>query len=586
MKRDCTITIDSVAPYVIGTTISASVDVQPYSAGLRYVWFNESGILYDAYDLTTINLVVSNTKFDRLLGVSVIDGSESVIASIKYTAQHAEVIPQIPTAMSGIKRKQDNLELYRWLSYAPKWSFANKSFLSNYSKLTSGIYNYVKNIEAKPIYCAAYNYVNSQDTFDFNPYIFKKPIVKVPKEVITNMGVFEYIGQNNVQSINSYPITNMYLEEVKPLVFEYEYDTDQEFSRFKLSKNVSLYITLTDNIEADVTIVGLDADGKLIKDSIHILPRISHKTVMKYSAVIGIYSSVSLVISTMSKSDSYVSGYIDYKRITDMSGDYFEPFFSVDIEDPNVLCVKKLDERDVYKFRLEREIDKFVVTENLDILYISNNILYSAKPYFDVAANLNINSTYNNNDICSVAYDDVTDGDNINFIINTSAISGITKLFTVKIENGASTQYLSGNQLLVADKTSISTNGIRSKVQFSIQKLNKDPYIVSIQCEGIREVFQCGVIDNNITSYHLSDNIYDLNIYDGNVIISSSATSQNLIDSYTSGKPIVVDANMEYLETGSSVSIFKIHPIRGCYSSDVSHIIFNTKVDIEEELNE
>ncbi len=586
MKRDCLLTINSPEPYVIGTTISITVDVTPYSAGLRYVWFDNTGILEDAIDASTINIYVSNTKYERIISVSVVDGDSSVIASIKYTAQHAEVVPTVPTVVSGIKRKRDNLELHKWLSYAPRWSFAYQSHLSNYSKLTSGIFDYVKNIESRPIMAAAYNYTNSQHTMDFNPFVYKKSSIKIPKEIITNMGVFENIGQNVSTSISTYPITNLYLVESKIVDFEYNFNVDESFERFIVSNPSFLYLTLSDNVETDVTIVGLDSNGKLIMDSIHLLPKISHMTTMKYKAVIGVYSNATFDISTLSKSDSYMSKYVDYKRIVDRNGDYFEPFFTVDNIDPTVLCAKKIDGRDIYKFRVEHEIDKFVVTENLDILYISNNNLYSAKPYLDVSLAVNINSTFNNNDICSTEYDDVADGEYIVFTINIEAIKNLSNAFSVKIENSNTSLYLTQSKTLVAEKSSIKADVMQDKVSIKIQKLNKNPYILSLQCDGIREIFQCGVIDNNIDSYLMMGNVNDLSVYNGHVHISCSKTEQQLIDDYQIGNPIITNELIETKTEGSNRSVFKILPIRGCYTSTEQSTIFNTKITIEEELYE
>ena len=63
----------------------------------------------------------------------------------------------------------------------------------------------------------------------------------------------------------------------------------------------------------------------------------------------------------------------------DIDGNYFEPFFKVDDIDPTILNVTKDNGIDIYKFRLNRVIDKFVVTEHLDIFFLSESILYSAK---------------------------------------------------------------------------------------------------------------------------------------------------------------------------------------------------------------
>lgn len=584
------VNITSAAPHNIGANISLEAIIQPAVSGLMYIWLDNNGTLLGmGIDQTTLTTEITDGPFNRVVIVNVIQGTQSHSASIQYTAQYAPeaVIPATP--YSQVLRPQSNLELYRWLSYMPSWSFARNNHLSNYAKLTGYSYGSLTSIASKPIIFSATNLNGAKETVDYPPYQYIYNLAKLPKQIKTNMGVFENLGPDEYASFDSYPITNCFLQEGSIVDFTYEYITDTDFERFAIPKESYLYLTLTDNIESEVVIVGLDGNGKLVKDKKTLMPRISHKTTNKYKIVIGVYSKVSFDISTLSKSDSYRSDYIDFKRITDRSGNYFEPFFTVDYTDPGVISAKKLDNSDVYKFRTDREIDKFVVTENLDLIFVSAENLYSAKLYFDISKNVGINSTFNNNSICSTQYDDVMDGEKIIFVIDVAQIANLSSHFKIKLENDGNVFWYDGNGNMADDKFTIATKGTKAKIQISKQKLNNKPCVMSIFIENVKEVFQCGVIDNIITSYKIADDVYDLSIYGGNIYCHSLTTAsqraaQNNDYEYHSK---LVDESEQIINTSTSTSkVFKLKPVRSCYTTNDKGIVLWQKVDIEEIIYE
>ena len=579
------VNITSAAPHNIGANISLEAIIQPAVSGLMYIWLDNNGTLLGmGIDQTTLTTEITYGPFNRVVIVNVIQGAQSHSASIQYTAQYAPEAVTPTIQYNQVLRPQSNLELYRWLSYMPSWSFAKHSHLSNYAKLTGYSYGSLTSIASKPIMFSATNLNGAKETVDYPPYQYIYNLAKLPKQIKTNMGVFENLGPDEYASFDSYPITNCFLQEGSIVDFTYEYVTDTDFERFAIPKESYLYLTLTDNIESEVIIVGLDGNGKLVKDKKTLMPRISHKTTNKYKIVIGVYSKVSFDISTLSKSDSYRSDYIDFKRITDRSGNYFEPFFTVDYTDPSVISAKKLDNSDVYKFRTDREIDKFVVTENLDLIFVSAEKLYAAKLYFDISQNIGLTSTFNNNAICSTQYDDVMDGENIIFIVDVSKIAELSSHFKIKLENNGNVFWYDGNGNAATDKFTISVTGSRAKIQIAKQKLNNKPYILSVFIENVKEVFQCGVIDNIITSYKIADDVYDLSIYGGNIYCHSLTTAsqravQNNDYEYHSK---LVDESEQIINTSTSTSkVFKLKPVRSCYTTNDKGIVLWQKVDIE-----
>lgn len=573
----------SPAPYIIGSTITFQCLLNPPTPGLTYVWIDGDDY-YSGTDLDEISINIGDGKFNRKIFLNIIDGDKSYSASLAYVAQYEVETVQPIVPAEDIKRKTNNLELFKWLSYMPKWSFARQSHLSNFSKVTNYAYGKLTDIFSGIFGIKAANTIGMNDTFESTRYEYRYYMQKQPKEIKTNMGIYENIGLSDYCSFDSYPITNCYMQNKEIYEYEYEYDTDSKFERSILDVASYLYITLRDNQERIVGIVGLDKDGKLIQDRMLIKPRISHKTSNKYKAIIGIYSDVSVILSTLCVSDSYVNGISLYKRIVDRNGEYFEPFFKVNEIDPTVLDVKKIDNSDVYRFKLERPIDKFVITENLDMLYISDNILYSCKLYLDTELNIDIHPTFNNNTICYISNDDATDGEFIIFNIDTSAIRMYNKSFLASITNTAK-EYISKDMQLSSDKIYLDATKLPSSISIKKQKTNNLPYILSIEVENIKEVFQCGVIDNNIASYKLSDDVYDISVYNGEIYIHMLVTAAEMASKNNEYEyhSKVVDDSLNIINTLSSNSnIMKIIPLRGCFKIKNNSAIVNNPVDIIE----
>lgn len=588
MNRSLNISIGT-GPHYVGGNITATATLSPYTAGLIYIWIDgEGNVLNSGIDLVNITIPINEGEFNRSIIVSVIDGDLAINASVSYVCEYSSTILPQPTIQS-VKRKRSNLELHRWLSYMPKWSFANKSHLSSYAKLSDFSYLSLTDIASKPIIKSAINMTNAIDTIDYNRYNYQLPVHKSTKLVVSDVGVCENIGHSDYVSFDSYPITNCYITEGKIYSYEYEYNTDDSFQRFNLPIECFLYLTSYDNTEDDVTIVGLDKNGVLIKDKFKLHPRISHKSINKYKAVIGVYSRTSFNISTTSKSDSYITGYIDSKRIVDIDGNYFEPFFKQDELDPTVLNITKDNGIDIYKFRVNKTIDKFVVTENLDLFFVSDNTLYSAKMYLDVALNAGITPTYNNNDICQSVYDNVMDGEYIEIDINTKNIEKIGKYFSIKMNNGNNEIWFNKNGLETNTRELINVKECHNKIVIRKQKLNNLPYIFTVFVNEIKEVFQSGIIDNNIETYKICEDIYDIEVFDGHIYISSLKTAsqkaaENNSHQYHSK---LVNNNLEIIQsTSSNSTTFKLIPVRCCYSASNNSIIFPQKINIEEVLYE
>jgi hypothetical protein len=209
--------------------------------------------------------------------------------------------------------------------------------------------------------------------------------------------------------------------------------------------------------------------------------------------------------------------------------------------------------------------------------------------YLDVALNAGITSTYNNNDICQSVYDNVMDGEYIEIDISTKNIEKIGKYFSIKMNNGNNEIWFNKNGLETNTKELINVKECHSKIVIRKQKLNNLPYIFTVFVNEIKEVFQSGIIDNNIETYKICEDIYDIEVFDGHIYISSLKTASQKAaenNSYQYHSKLV-NNNLEIIQsTSSNSATFKLIPVRCCYSASNNSIIFPQKINIEEVLYE
>ena len=586
--KTVSLSIVEAAPHLIGSQITISAEVKPTpSITAEFIWSDEEDtILNQGTNLMSLNYNIEDGKFRRLIKLTVVD-TESYSSVIQFNVKYPEVVIPTPTALSGIKRKRNNLELHKILSNFPKWSFANQSFLSNAAKISEPIFNRLMETQAYAINMTAANMINAHETTEFLSTMYTSSFAREPLEVITDVGIFQHSGHVLENWFDSYPITNAYLLKSKAFNYSYQYVPTETFNRLSLPFETKLYVTLTDNVERDVTIVGINSKGQPIKETVNILPQVSSCTMNKYKAVIGIYADASFDISSYPKTDSYRSGYIDYKRIVDKAGDYFEPSFVIDGIDRNTIVVKNAF-KDEYRFTTDHIIDKFVVTENLDILYISEQSLYACKPFLDTRLNLGLNSTFNNNTICNVNSEDSVMGENIIFTINIDRIKSLSDVFYLKLND--SYIDLLGNVLTT--RKAFKAHQLPSAARFSKTKSNNEPYILSIEIENIQEVYKCGVVDNMLEPYKISDSVIDIFAFDGRIHVATSLDGNQLIANYGAYEypAYIVDKDLNKITVQApehtDVNIYELIPIRPCFLIKDNELMFNTKVNILEHIYE
>lgn len=573
------------APYIINTIITITANTQPLATPLgMYVWTNEKDeLIQEGVGLSSISYTIPDGKFAKLVKLTVIDGTNAYSAQIRIITKYQEGALTPATPPIGISRRRNNLELHKFLSSFPKWSFANQSFLSNAAKISEPAFNRLMETQAYAVYMAAANMMNGATTTEFLSKMFKVPFVKEPKEIITDVGVFENSGMAIENWFDSYPITNAYLMPAKIFNFTYRYVPDAPFVRFSMPLETKLNITTTDNEASEMALVGINSKGKVIKESLSVLPHVSSTTVNRYRMIIGVYSNSSIDISTTPKTDSYRSGYVDFKRIVGMNGVYFEPKFVIDETDKNVIVVQN-GVKDEYRFTLPHIIDKFLVTENLDIIYLSGDSLYCSKPYLDTRLNIGITSTFNNNEICSSNGSDVVAGGEVVFSVNNDKIKKLSSLFYLRIND----QYVDIYGNILASKKSINAKDVPDVFLIKKTKQDSENIILSVEIENIEEVFQCGTISNKIDSYLILNNVLDVLSYNGKVHIQTISNHNEIIDSYNSYvyPSYIIDEDFNKVLTTSidksNINTFELIPIRSCFLIQGGEILFNTKINILE----
>lgn len=485
-----------------------------------------------------------------------------------------------------VHRQRSNLELYRFLSYFPKWSFASQSHNSNVAKIFEPIYQSICDAQSKAFYSSAANLINANKTIDFKKCrLYRQPYVELKQEVDLIWDLAENIGQLSDAWIDSYPVSACYLEPV--LSFSNiirSFSVTQVFQPIIFPEETFVYITPPDAL-AQIQLVGLDIDGKVIKETINLESYNSHMTINRFKSIIKIYSEVSLTITNYCITASYKSKYLDFKRITDKDGAYFEPVFTVD--EFRYISVTSND-REVYNFYMDRIIDdgEIFVTDHLDIYFLSAGDLYASKPYLNVPEILASNSTFNNNKLINVTDTETRIGDDIVLVVNNDMIKRMDYTYKVSMIHNGIEQYFDADGILGLTPVLINANQYGNSFKFTIPRVDNLSYVFKLEMSNIEESYFCGVTNNMIVSYKLLDDVSTIAINNGSLYITTSNAAPFFLGNVGLGRDILIDADDEFIETLPdsllTTTSFKVSPIRLCYMHDGQYLYTDSQLDLQE----
>jgi hypothetical protein len=449
-----------------------------------------------------------------------------------------------------------NMDSFRVSSYMPKWSGAYQNIASNYNKIMNPAGQFISNCLFEMQNIIAAN-IMPMPTFDIIDAVYVKRYILNQDMLNTEFGWITNIGANKVASLLNYPFTFAIKNNARPYKFTTVFMASAEYENILLKKPSILYIKplsiISDAIK--ITITGLSKDGELISEDIELRRNNAVATMYQYRAILDISSMIDLFVSTYvdCTNTTYVEHFnFDIVKMADKNGSFFNPLFELE---NNILSIVKQTggtTSDQHNF-ITPDISHYFVTPNMDIIYISEGKLCASKMHLPVESNININSSYNNNDM---VYIDDIDGlsANVRCTINIQNIKKVcrNKNIQISVSDGQSTTYITDTVAESTDSnTWINIDNRNSNISFSIPTASES-IVVKVYIWEYMTYFCAGYTKKSIDKIELCD-------ADSMCIHNNKLYIQDDLDDYL------------------------VTPIRGCFTYDDEYIYTQHDFDIRYE---
>ncbi len=424
-------------------------------------------------------------------------------------------------------RDKLNTDINRFMSYMPKWSSANKNFLSNYAKITAPLADTISNLFFDMSAMAVAN-TSTEPFFEYPTELYQS--VRVGKPIFVEQDQFKYenVGYVHASSILNYPITRIiseqlgYVSKISLNVVAGSY-----FSGTLLSKNSILYIKPVNKIDdiVYVDIYGRDDRGNDLYERLFFTNTNTISSKFKYRYIKDVYTNIDINVSTYintSLSHSFLSSILPPKRIANLKGAFFDPVVSISDDTIEFDEELGLNRSTVRRFSVEHNIENIFVTNLLDIIYLSNKTLYSSKPRLRVESKVSINSSYNNNDIVYVDNISPKIGESVYFTVDTAkALSAFDSTqIQICVIHGEDQFFITNDVGQSASKdTWINLANRKSNISFGLPIVDDKDIVVKVYGYGFMSYFCAGGHIDIIDSYKIADNVDDFIIYNNGLYI-------------------------------------------------------------------
>lgn len=409
---------------------------------------------------------------------------------------------------ANYQRQISNMDYSRLMAYMPKWSASNFVETSNFAKVytpagqtLTGIYfnmeDYIANsvVEYLPTECisAIYTTVNRDYGTTYSTLAH---------------GTIYQVGEAITSKLSDSPISGIVLED--PFFFNEKYSSvfsgTSQIAQLFINSNV-LYIQVTDSIDVSdypirIIISGITEHGSHIDEEIDVTGPYTYSTKGAYKMLNRIESDYTIHISNfidLSLRHSYIVADVN-KKIFTKSGSLFEPIIDYDT---NKLFINNFNGNSVvdeYIFDTE-ELDYLFVSASEDVIGLKDGELYCGKLHIPVELQLNVNSSYNNNDFIYLDKTSTYIGDSAVVTIDLGNIREIfaDEYIQVLIETNGQRTFL--NQLIngtLDDNTWINQAILNDKIIFSISVSDANPIILKLYINGFDQYFAAGISVNKI----------------------------------------------------------------------------------------
>lgn len=405
-------------------------------------------------------------------------------------------------------RQVSNMDYARLMSYMPKWSAANFVETSNFSKVFSPIGRLLTGAYFNIETCIANNVVN---------YMPTEIATKVYSAV--NIGYtspYTTIAHGDIYGIGEAITTELADAPISGLIFDDGFFFEDKYSQaFAATEDVAkvfinsniLYITISDAYDtieypAKIIISGITEFGTYIDELIYVSGPYTYATKASFKMLSRIESDYNVVVANfidLSSTHAYTISGVNKKIFTN-TGEIFEPIIDYD---NNKLFINVFDGNsivDEYVFNT-MQMDYLFVSGSQDVIGYKESKLYCGKLHIPIEEQLNVNSSYNNNDFVYSNKQSSYIGDEVKFTIHLENIREVFQdaYIQVIIENDGNKTFL--NQAIsgtLNDNTWVNQVALGDSIVFSIPISNNSPITVKLYINGFDQYLAAGCIVNQI----------------------------------------------------------------------------------------
>lgn len=440
-----------------------------------------------------------------------------------------------------------NMDIHRFLSYNPMWSSAYKNFYSNFSKFMSPLMESMSNkVNDIDNYYENNTNIDGVNHFGYRNNQYEIVSLNIPSLIKTEHGYCEYIGQHGQASLETYPIKAVSYRE--PTLFSKQsFIVDSESRVYNFAFSTTLYLADHDahrDRPNTVAIIGLNNVGETISEVLTLNSAVPMETLSHFKTVYRVESTYSFKLSNyldLSQDNTSDNGLNLQKRITNTSGEYFDPTFQIEDSTVYIINSNNLSRNDEYKFDLRHTPDKFFVNNLLDVIYLSGSSLYAGKFMLDYYNLSPYNSSCNNNEYIYLEDETSSVSEDMVVVIETDRLKELgSKSFRISILHNDETMFIDKN----SNATDLPDNWIDlsltgDRVYFYINKSDTSPYTFILETDNRLEPFAAMSYINDVKPYEIASGIKDIFVYNKELWVQNNDDSYNILDPirlvYTSG---------------------------------------------------
>lgn len=405
-------------------------------------------------------------------------------------------------------RQISNMDYSRLMAYMPKWSAANFVETSNFTKIFAPIGKTLTGMYFNMEESIANNVVEYLPTECLSSlYVAVDHDYETTYNTLAH-GAIHRLGEAITSQLSDAPISGIVLGD--GFFFNEKYTETftgtLAINQLFLNSNI-LYLQVTDSLDVSdypirIIVSGITEYGIHIDEEVEILGPHTYATKAAYKVINRIESEYTVQISNfidLATTHSYVVLDVN-KKIFTRSGALFEPIIDYDA---NKLFINHFNGNaivDEYIFDTE-EMDYLFVSASEDVIGFKSGELYCGKLHIPVELQLDVNSSYNNNDFIYLDKTNTYIGDTVVATIDLTNIREIfgNEYIQVIVESNGQKVFISQNiNGTFDDNTWINQATLGDKIVFSTPITDTNPIVMKLYINGFDQYLAAGVYVSQI----------------------------------------------------------------------------------------